>query len=354
MAIRLVFADSDLGYAEKLSEWLQKNMPSQFTVEVMTNGESLKAWRQSGAMADLMLVSSQYYLSFPDSLPLQFILLDDGSHTLLAEDTPRILKFQQAPVLIKEILSLAAEKIKPAYKKTDHNYQITLVLYTDGDALTPAAQALALTLSRMGKHTFLLNLEENQTTDLYFQTSNNKGLKEMLYYIKSQKDNLELRLEACSSKDFNSGVVFLKAPQELLDSDQITLEDQEALLTAIIGHTYDEIIVSMDARVSGRCISLLKRANRIVFASLYTKGSSLKLHRLLQEFQRQGVEQLELQRKSRLLFTSVQENPCSFEIPLDIRRYFVPVLTSQGDFRVPSDYHQTLVSLLEDTQDMSL
>ena len=66
--------------------------------------------------------------------------------------------------------------------------KITTVFYADGsDAFNPFAQALAYYKASEGDKIIYLNLDEFSNTDLFFSGNNDRGLSELLYYIKSKK-----------------------------------------------------------------------------------------------------------------------------------------------------------------------
>lgn len=67
----------------------------------------------------------------------------------------------------------------------------------------------------------------------------------MLYYIKAKKSNLALKAEACTSKDINYGLYFMKGHQNPDDIRSMTPDECALLINSIIERScYESVIVS--------------------------------------------------------------------------------------------------------------
>ena len=284
MAIRLAFVDSNRSYIEKLTAWINKFMPHQFSIEILTSPESFETWTKSGVKADLTAVSIDLFKDVQPLLPKEGILvLDDGSHQVIEADVPRISKYRPAEELMKDILSVCADRLPKMHIREGRALKITLISYLDGsDTVSPVAPYIAYLFNNRGRKVFYLSLEQNQVTDLYFCGNNNRGLNEMLYYAKSNKDNLSMRLETCTGTDTNTGIDFLKAPPGLLVSGDIEAGDIDKLLSAAgERNIYDEVVLVADMSMNDKFIHMLKKADRILFVSSNTAGSCLKFMKFL-------------------------------------------------------------------------
>jgi phosphoribosyl-ATP pyrophosphohydrolase len=307
MPIHLVFADSDLPFVEKLSAWMHKNMPRKFVIEVLTSKESMQLWLESGQKADAFLVSPSLYQENLQDLTVNVVLLDDGSHPALPDGIPRLMKYQQAPVLVKEILSLCAERMPKVHTKPSYGHMVTLVIHADGDSVSPAGPAIATLLAESGRHTLYFSLEQNQATDLYFHGSNTKGLNEMIYYVKSNKVNLSLLLEACCAKD-PCGVDYLKAPPGLFNAMQLTKAEIDRLLQAVLERNiYDEVVIAADLILSEALLHLAKVSDRIVITMVSGPSSGIKLRRILNELDTRQDDAAELTKKVRLCLVKIND-----------------------------------------------
>ena len=143
--IRLVIADKDALYLEKLSAYLQKNKAYGFYLELYTDKNKLVEWLSSGKRTDLLVISASLYNELAEKpVNKNILLLRDCAESLAPQNINSINKYRPADYILKEILSLCAEYIPRDINDENKNGCINLVLYADGsDALNPLAQGLA-------------------------------------------------------------------------------------------------------------------------------------------------------------------------------------------------------------------
>ncbi|HOK42074.1 MAG TPA: hypothetical protein PLD49_00185 [Thermoclostridium caenicola] len=308
MSVHLVLADTDRLYIEKLAAWLHKHMPYQFSIEILTHPESFQAWAESGGQADMAVISLDLARQVLSCLPQTGILiLDDGSHEPISLDVPRVDKYRPAEELAKDILTLCADRMPGMHAREKHRQNITLVVYLDGaDALNPVAPAVARLFGSRGRKTLYISLEQAQTTQLYFNGTGTRGLNEMLYYLKSNRDNLFMRLESCLTRDLASGVHFLAAPCGLVTPETVEWSDMDNLLSATDREgDFEEIVLATETGMFGLIPGLMERAARVWTVALNTAASSVKMQRFLQALEKGEVDLDRLKAKLRLLLIDV-------------------------------------------------
>ncbi|MDI9513603.1 MAG: hypothetical protein GX384_03685 [Clostridiaceae bacterium] len=308
MSIRLALVDSNSRYIEKLAAWIHKNMPYQFSIEILTNSESFQKWTEKGGQADLVVVSIDMVNNVLSGFPKEGVLvLDDGTHKPINQDVPRVDKYRPAEELAKDILSLCADRMPRMHAREKHMQSITLVIYLDGsNAVNPVAPAIAHFFSARDRKTLYFSLEEAQTTSLYFNGISTRGLNEMLYFIKSNRDNLFMRLEACLTKDPASGVHFLSEPAGLLSPQSIDTADINSLLSATDSEgDFDEIVIAAELGMFDLIRELMGKADRILTVAINTASSSLKMERFFQELEKGNSDMGTLKEKLRLILINI-------------------------------------------------
>ncbi|NLL66982.1 MAG: hypothetical protein GX236_04685 [Clostridiaceae bacterium] len=279
--IRLVIADSDAIFLEKFSTYLQKKKASGFSLELFTDKNKLVEWFRNGDNADLIIISSSLFNELDEKPEKKNIfLLRDCAESLIPRGFNGMSKYMPADQIMKEILSLCSEYIPQDINDETGLGQINLVLYADGsDALNPLAQGIAYIKATKGKRTFFLNLDEFSNIDCYFHCDNTKGLSEMIYYVKSQKDNLSLKAEVCTSYDSETGLYFMKGHNNPEDVTNLNEEELSALIKSIQKSSpYEEIIISRAYLTDQLNMILLNEAQKIYISALNYPTS---LHRLL-------------------------------------------------------------------------
>mgnify|MGYP000981831838 CR=1 FL=1 len=281
--IRLVVADKDILYLEKLSTYLQKNKACGFWLELFTDAGKFIEWLGSGKNADLLVISSSLYNELKEKpANKNILLLRDCAESLVPKGIASINKYSPADRVMKEILSLCAEYIPRDINDENINGRINLILYADGsDVLNPLAQALAYINAVRGKKVFYFNLDEFSNTNSYFYSNNARGLSEMLYYVKSQKENLSLKAEVCTSCDIQTGIYFMRGHNNPEDVKNISEAELKVLVRAVQRSLpYDEIIISKAFIVDQTTISLLNMAEKAYICALNYQSSIDRLKKI--------------------------------------------------------------------------
>lgn len=352
--IRMVLADRDTLFMERFSEYLLKSKNPSFSLVLFSNGSKLQEWMDSGEKADIMAISSALYNDLdkkPDTENL--ILLRDCPESLLPEHFKSIFKYRPASFLMKEIISLCAEKIPHDFDPHSDSGNINLVLYADGsDALNPFAQVLAAVKAGSGRKTLYISLDEISNADAFFSGDNERGLSEMLYYIKSQKDNLALKAEACITLDMDTGVYFMKGHHHPKDVTGMNEKELSSLLTSVSGKAmYDEIIVTRGFSNDDILPFLLKSAHRVyitAFNYLTSLNRIKKICGILWEIEQKYGMDL----KNRVVFCITNAvpdpgiiNPDSFDY--EIRYLPGPIFGSNMSFQATERYYSDLKEIIE-------
>ena len=83
-----------------------------------------------------------------------------------------------------------------------------------------AAAACAMRFAQKGKRALYLNLERFGSADVFFSAEGSSSLGDVIYAVKSQKGNLEIRLESSVKRD-GSGVFFFSPPKLALDTAEL-------------------------------------------------------------------------------------------------------------------------------------
>jgi len=359
MSIRLVLLDSDRPYIEKFAAWLHKHMPCQFSIEILTHSKSFQAWTESGGQADVVVIAIDMAQEvFPYLTGNYVLILDDGTHGSMSLDMPRLDKYRPAEELAKDILSLCADRMPRMHVRGKHSQSITLIINLDGaDAMNPVAPAVARFFSTRNRKTLYLSLEQAQATRLFFNGTGSRGLNEMLYYLKSNKDNLYMRLETCLTKDMASGVHFLSAPSGLLRPDIIAMSDIENLLSAInMEGDFEEIVLVTEPGMFDLISGLMEKASRVLAVAPNTAVSSVRLEKFLQELEKGGADMAGLKAKLRLLLVEVCRSD-GFDGQFDdIRKYRLAAHPAESgtSYWVPHDSDLSLLASILDDEDKGI
>ncbi|MCX7774052.1 MAG: hypothetical protein N2376_13170 [Clostridia bacterium] len=348
--LRLVLVDTDHLFLERLSDYIQRNKSERFTMELFTQIPVFESWVSSGGKADLMVMSARVLSQVTLKLGNQPIaVLNDGFPVQYPEGIAIIKKYQPADALIKELLSLCADSLRTETEVKEGTGRIHLILYVDGsDLCHPLAPNIAFCLAQRGKKVFYLSLDHIPVTDCYFSGTNEKGLSEMLYFLKSRKEGLSLKAESCTTKDASTGVEFMKAQKNLDDLADLSSQDIKALLEALKSRgCYDEIVVSREFRSDEPLIECLRQSGTISLAASDRPVAVRRLNRIL-EYLSLLNDKHSLGLIDKCTIAMAQDDmgtPPSITDTMGLRKAFFP---SQNNQRFPQEgqYASSIKSLL--------
>lgn len=192
------------------------------------------------------------------------------------EGYPAIFKYQKIENIRKEITELYADCSGKKFEYQVENPNHKIVLFTSvqgGCGTSVAAVAYALRSAAEKQSVLYINMERFGNPDRYFFSNDNRSFSDIIYRIKSKKDNLQVVLENYVQKD-DTGVSFFKTCKNAYD--MLELEDEEIwiLLDAVIQTgIYEKVVIDLSGDMNRRISEIMKRyASEIVYV---TDGSSV-------------------------------------------------------------------------------
>ena len=136
-----------------------------------------------------------------------------------------------------------------------------------GTGTTTVAIAFARFLARKGKRVLYLNLETLGSVGSIFQNDGGRDFSDVLYLLKSQKGNLELKIDGIVQKDV-AGVNYIKPCAMAMDLLSLKDADIELLLEVLEqSGKYDYVIIDREFGLSETNFVLRKKAHRLLYVS---------------------------------------------------------------------------------------
>lgn len=187
---------------------------------------------------------------------------------------PAICKYQKAENIYKGMIGLYAENsvaILPETEKTGGR----IVMFTSvqgGSGTSAAAAAYALRCAVDQKRVLYLNLEKFGNSDFYFSSEGILSFSDVVYFLKSRKGSLQLKLESAVQRD-RSGVEFFHTCRNAYDMLELRDEEIWDLLDGVIQMgRYDVIVIDLSGDMNDRMTEIMRiHADRIVYV---TDGSA--------------------------------------------------------------------------------
>ncbi len=268
MKIRLALVDSDEDYRKRLSDFYIKNYHDRIEIMAFSSLDSFEKNRGNKPI-DVMLVSE----SIEEDLSwytekMSVAYLSDRDLIDRKNNIKAVNKFKKPEKIYKEILNILADSSNGdiAYKFSDKNSTLVEVFMpvNGGAGATSLAIAYGKRLAMQGIPTLYLNFELLNTSKLFMNGDGNIGFDEIIYAIKSKKQNVPLKIESSVVKS-REGLDFFNEARIALDMLEMNDENIEMLIKELQGMgKYRNIIIDSDLCMGSRLKLYSKLSHKII------------------------------------------------------------------------------------------
>lgn len=271
--INLVIASNNLEYLEYLLSFLRESeYVDSFIIKTFSKRETLIEFLQTNNQFELLLVE-------PQLLPQNIVLANTIIIQLL--DNPRtntetayhtVYKYQPLNLLFSQITAIYSDTNGQVLNNIDQNRDkrvISVYSTTGGVGKTTIAINVAREAAFRGNKVFYLNLEWISSNPSFFATSNSFDFSKVIYYLKSNRGQLNSKLSGLKRYDPTIKVEYFDSvlnPNELLD---LTVEDIKILIDTLfeVGG-YELIVIDLDSTLNDYVIGAFNCSNNIIWALL--------------------------------------------------------------------------------------
>lgn len=195
-----------------------------------------------------------------------------------------ICKYQKHEIIVKQILDFCLEGEEIRFTKKNVLGNTTKVIYvssaTGGTGTTTMAVSLAKNLAQKGKKVLYLSFEKNPATELFLRVPGESSFSDVIYLIKSKKNNLLSRIENIIQRD-ESGVFFIPPCRTVFDINELSVNELKPLLQELctVG-SYEAIIIDSLIEFNDTGFFLCDYADQILLVANGSKIDSQKLRQL--------------------------------------------------------------------------
>lgn len=267
MKIRLALIDNDEDYRKRLSDFYIKNYQDRIEILTFSSLDSFEQNRGNKTI-DVMLVSESIeddLLSYSKKSSIAYLA---DRNLIERKNNIRVInKFKKPEQIYKEILNILAESSNGdvAYKFSEGKGTIVEVFMpvSGGAGATSLSISYAKRLAMKGISTLYLNFEVLNSSKIYL-SGEGSGFDEIIYAIKSKKQNVALKIESnvISSKE---GVNFFNEPRSALDMLELSDEDIELLINESQNMgKYKHIVIDSTLCLNSRLKLFSKIAHRVI------------------------------------------------------------------------------------------
>ena len=333
--IRLLLADPDSKYVDKLTDFITNSFAFRIRVSSFTRENLLKEYLQSSPETIDILLANQEFLCLPPDLYAKVELvvqLSDGSLSNRFEQYRSIYKFQSGHQLVNQLLNIYSEQNSNASKLvtgSKHTKLVSVYAPCGGVGKTSIVLGLAVKLSEMGFSVLVLGLESINSLVAALSCTYNDALTHILLALSENSDTLPVKVETFKTRDTVFNLDFIEPPDCFMELSELKNGYLVALLEGLkqMGK-YDIILTDMDSVPDNRAFSIFESSDRIVFVQVPECNSRLKTETFLSQVRRSGMaEKTGLFEKLIPVINKYQDGPiCSLsEYGLKVE-YSIPLL----------------------------
>jgi len=295
--LNLLIADPDQAYVERLTAYLNNNDSQRFTVSYVTTTDSLEKYlHKRGSSVDIVLANPQFSKSISLKYQVTIILLTDGRINILDKDKYVISKFLRGDLIVSNLIEIyTKEHPEHLYLNASNRDIKTVAVFSPigGVGKSVIAAGGSITAQKMGKNAFYLNLEDSCSTDCFFDGSGFSSISELIYYLKEKKEQLHMKIEAITFKDPSTCVRSIVPPESLSDIAELTEEEVEELILAIMKSNNDLLFIDLSNQLSSKNLKALELADDILLIGAPNNMGIKRMTQFLKQIavmeQRKGI-----------------------------------------------------------------
>lgn len=278
MKIKLVLVDSDKQYVDRLLNSIVSDYEDKIEVLAYTSPEQLM--EDKHARGDVYLISSEYMFDkndFPAGCGIAYFTESKEIKSFHGEKA--IAKYQRLNDIYTQVLNLYAESSGIVMDDHKNNGQISIYIITSGvggAGKTTISVGIAQYLAMQGKKVLYISLEALGNTDVHFVRGTQGDLGDIIYMLKSKKNNISLKLKSIIQKDFMD-VYYISSSENPYDLESFTQDDVKALIDEIQAlDGYDCLVLDTDSSIDEKYIELLLKAEKIVYVDVDSRAAIYK------------------------------------------------------------------------------
>ncbi len=307
--LRVVIVDEDTDYLNGISHYMTFYCEGQFYVTSFDKKELLEGYlMRSGSRNEILLISDELYNSewfvllrekfqkvfLLSAFELKEVLGENALNTKAQNDfiglekaviennanekqekcneaqnhISVINKYQSIEVICNEILSTVLKEVKgAAYARRGENTTKCISFFSanGGCGKTSLAVMCGIIASQRGEKALYINLEKINSGGAYFKRKESKGLSEIIYIIKSRKQNLSSMLEGLIERDNELGFDYLSPIDNIEEIWSLRPDEIDLLLSEIRElKKYHYVFIDLSSVLDEGTKQVLVSSNRTV------------------------------------------------------------------------------------------
>lgn len=257
-------------YAGRFADYVNHHKNDFIELMIFTTVQSLSDYIKN-SIIDILLFDSIISEQIPEDKNIhKIIILSDGERVKEGNDYSVIFKFQSADMIVKEILNDAAEddKIKKLSIGCIHMQTEFIAVFSPfgGAGVTKFAQDMSNSMGQ-SKPTLYINLEAFDGFAEFEDEGNAgrkyiRGMSELVFYMKQNKDKLAFKLESVIKKTQNYSMVL--PVEDYRDLYSIKYKDMMSLISVLSDEMPYEKVVFDIGYINDVSLKLMNMCDKLI------------------------------------------------------------------------------------------
>lgn len=264
--IKLMILDDDDEYSFNLCNSLTHDFSETLLVNYCSNSYDIEDWIKK-TDPDIVLTCERCYAKIHELFRKTIIILSSGTGRSSTSEIPSIYKYKDVNKIAGDIIDcfISSGNIIKTTKESTSKV-IAVFSASGGVGKTSIAVGISSICSLLGLAVFYLNLEQYQSTKLFYSCNAEYSLSEIIYYVKQRDKNLIPKLLAVRCQDSSTNVFYFKEANNPFEINELLPGDTEFLVNALsaCGH-YNIIVIDMDSALDNNSLEVFKAAAEVLY-----------------------------------------------------------------------------------------
>ena len=295
--LKLLVADVDTGYLEKLIQYINSEFSSRLKVMSFSRADLLTEYLASNSESiDILLVHPAFLQQADDKLftRVRFIAaLTEGSLDCCMEGVKSLNKYQPGERLVNQLIQLYSERNGIASEIAAGARETRIIsVYSPagGVGKTSLATGLCFKLSEMGKSVLAVSLEATCSMVSTLPSTGNDAFTYVLLSLTENADILPVTVEAFKTRDYVNNFDFLEPPDNFLELMALGKSGVKTFLEKLKGAgNYDFIIMDTDSGADGKVLTALESSDGVILVEAPDAIYTYKIKVFLEQLGRSGT-----------------------------------------------------------------
>ncbi len=271
--IKLLIIDEDNEYLITLCNFLTHSYSETFAVSYCKN---LNEINNSIKKIDpnVILASEKYYSEIRKYTNIDLVLLTSIKNSETTIEKNYIYKYKDVNQIAAEIVNIHTATGNKINNTGGKNTKVISVFSAAGNVgKTSLALAVSSICSFTGLSVFYLNLEQFQSTGIFFNENTQYSFSDIIYFAKEKDKNLVAKIPSVCSREIDSGVHYFSQANNVFDIKEMLPEDIDFIVSAIKNcGNYDLVVIDMDSQLNENAMKVFEKSDEILY--LLTKEES--------------------------------------------------------------------------------